>query len=102
MSISVIVSKIPTLQTIPCRFPNTLDEINTNNGSDTMKRLQNPIYDEMSAVVEGEGPGPTYEIIPMISNSSNRRSKPNGVTSTKLIGQLCIANCTIILIFTFI
>ena len=73
------------------RFPNTLDQTNINNDSDTLKRLQNPVYDEMPATrEEGEGPGPTYEIIPMTSHSSDGRRKPNGATSTMPTGQLSI------------
>ena len=63
----------------PCSFPNTTTVLNNNNDSDsdTLKRLQNPLYDEMPVVAdrEGEEPGPTYEIIPLMANVNKRGMK---------------------------
>ena len=88
----IIISLIHTLQTTSCSFPNRVDEINSNSDSDTLRRLQNPLYDETPATRqgegEGEGPGPTYEIVPMMTNINNRQPKAKGATtSTTLPGQ---------------
>ena len=50
---------------------------NNDSDSDTLKRLQNPLYDEMPVVTvrEGEELGPTYEIIPLTANVNKRGTK---------------------------
>ena len=77
---------------LTCSFPNTPGTVTINNNTDTLRRLQNPVYEEtalnglLPSEVDpqtghgdnSEETGPTYEIIPLPAIVNKKASKENG------------------------
>ena len=86
----VSTSCLPKFISCTHSFPNTPGTVTINNNTDTLRRVQNPLYEEttingglpslsegeiMTGRGENEETGPTYEIIPLPAPVVKKASK---------------------------